>query len=517
MPHILTTWTPLVRRHRHTLLFCLVLIAFITSKLYDFPKRYWTGGWDVGRDYLVASHIVKYHEFPKNGPISTYFALFRSTPSYYYVLSLALLAHNSILFLGIFNIALQSVTLLMTYLLGMELFSAPVGIIAALLYAFSRRMAISTMFIWQPHVMQPFFVSSLYLFWIGYKRHNFVYTITATCLYIFSIAMHISILTTLPLVCLFVIWSLYKNKASAIQYITIAISAFAQLYVTIVPTMNGREQNQISFIQHTFASLRIPTILSQIAANVISFYRIFFPEHISLIFPPSYSIILLTILAVVYLWLRAKSVIKVCILLFFVIFVIIVKSIFFPEINDYYTMSAFIPFLLIVSELMHRVTHKYVFIEIVLISTLLLTASNNGKSLFRIPEIDTDTIWTMARSIQTTVNTIKHTDPNADINFDITVLEREPQIMDSGNAIYWVALENITGTKYTRVINEGNNYVTLNGNKYYFVICLNYAKNLAECTNQFLARHSEYTYIDTIYTMKYASITYFINTNGESY
>lgn len=177
-------------------LFCMgyVLVARL-----DYPPH----GDDMYRDYVIARNIVLYHEYPLVGPVMNAYAqpfgAMRNSPVYYYVLSLPLLFYDHVLALGIFGILLQLITIVFFYILGSFLWSKKIGCATAVLYGVASLSFHEYSYPWQPQMMEPFFILSLILCAITYKKRtvlNIVMTGVVVCA---ATLIHVSAVLLVPL------------------------------------------------------------------------------------------------------------------------------------------------------------------------------------------------------------------------------------------------------------------------------------------------------------------------------
>lgn len=124
---------------------------------------------DTNRDYLIAYHIVTYHEFPLNGP----FGQLPNSPLYYYLIAAFLLVNDSFLFLNYINIVLQLCFIWGVYIVSRNLFGMPTARIATLLAAVSQAVIQQSFFIWTPHVMQVFLMMSFVCLSFAYRMRSY--------------------------------------------------------------------------------------------------------------------------------------------------------------------------------------------------------------------------------------------------------------------------------------------------------------------------------------------------------
>jgi len=163
---------------------------------------------DIARDYLVAYHIYKYHEYPLVG----HYALginFYYPPYFYYALSLLMYVSTDYFFIlfvfSLFN-ALSTVTM---FFIGKLWCNEKVGLTAAMFYALSISMIYMGGSTWSAHVVVPPFLLSLLSFTIYLKSSRYLFLIVSIFILLFISFIH---LASLPYIFLFLILSVSLNK-----------------------------------------------------------------------------------------------------------------------------------------------------------------------------------------------------------------------------------------------------------------------------------------------------------------
>lgn len=158
------------------ILLLIILAGFILRALYlDYPLSdiFWWG--DGSRDFLVASHIVKYGEFPSTGPYNLLATVgINNSPVYFYVLAALLTPFNHPLTLSFFNIILQTISLILVYLIARIMFGRGAGLLASSIFAFNPQIIKQSEYIWQPYLMQPVALLALYLLLRGLKVRSYL-------------------------------------------------------------------------------------------------------------------------------------------------------------------------------------------------------------------------------------------------------------------------------------------------------------------------------------------------------
>lgn len=205
-------------------IFIVLLIVGFLIRLNGFYSITYTE--DGSRDFLVAHHIVKYHEFPSTGPANSDYSTLKNSPLYFYFLAFFLLFNDNFIFLGLINVFLQMATIIIIYLLAKKMFNPSIAIIASTLFNFSQSILIQSNFLWQPWVSQPFVNLSYLLLFIFYRKKNYLFLILGISFFIFAGVLHRSNFALIPLIS-FIIWVILKqNSYKNINFITKSINKY---------------------------------------------------------------------------------------------------------------------------------------------------------------------------------------------------------------------------------------------------------------------------------------------------
>ncbi len=148
------------------MLFLIILLVSFLVRIsrFDFPASYTFAWGDGTRDFLVASHILKYHELPLNGPYNLLYDVgVHNSPIYFYIISLPLALFNNILTLSLVNIFIQLGVIILIYLIAKLKLNYTAAIAAVLLFSFNPEVIKQADFVWQPYLMLPLALLALYL------------------------------------------------------------------------------------------------------------------------------------------------------------------------------------------------------------------------------------------------------------------------------------------------------------------------------------------------------------------
>ena len=292
-------------RWHHEILFVLILCAALLLRV-DLFKNDTSYVWqsDYNRDYLVAHHIIAYHEFPLTGPDGE-FGSAGNSPAYFYFLARPLLIKDDIVFLGLFNVILQMGALVIVYLLARSMFGKSVGLTAAALFGFTQSIIGQSNFIWQPHIMQPFLLLSFLLLYLAYTRRNYRLIISSVCIFLFAATLHQSVYALAP-VYLFSVFLAVRIQQRSLAYYVGAITTFVSTFIVLhLPLFFyfWRAPNSLpsfSNSSHSFLTVNLGQIASNVSARMNIFFDFFFATDSSVFLFPLLLLCFFAILSIAY-------------------------------------------------------------------------------------------------------------------------------------------------------------------------------------------------------------------------
>ncbi len=221
----------------------LILIAIVVLALWArFPLIGYpltdTAQGEPSRDYLVANHILSFHEWPLTGPWNGFFSGFLNSPSYYYLIAFFLLFRNSIVFLVLVNILLQVITGILLYILGYKLFSESTGLSAALLFLFSNEnIFFHSQYFWQPYVMQVVLILAFLLICMSFQNKRIGWLLAGISAFIFATSLHMSALGILPVFGVAAAASFKRMDPSQRKYPFVISTAVGSLFLLYGPLL----------------------------------------------------------------------------------------------------------------------------------------------------------------------------------------------------------------------------------------------------------------------------------------
>lgn len=499
-----------IKLNIHYILLTIVLAVGLFININNLEYKYPVGDGDVSRDYLIASHIVEYGELPTLGPWNSIYGPLRNSPLYFYVLASFLFFHNNILFLGVINILLQSIAALLIFLMAKKLFSSSTGLISATLFIFSSATAGQFSFVWQPHIMFPFLQVSFLFYIVAFERKSFQWLFVSIFMYIFSAALHYSVLSTIPLAVFFVAIFLYKFRRNVNYYLSTGLFSIILFLLFYFPVfIHLIVSKNIAFV--TTEEVYVKTLQEFIIhfyTNLITLFNLF-----------SINVLLLPIIILCFSFyfispkIQKNNKIAIIILLIFVLQPIVFSSFLHTFVYYHYFTPIFGLFLILLAEIIHKIFSESLLIFKVLVIIFLLTLSFYNKEFFMWSTYHDLNIKNVSAASETIQKELTMPSSNMKNYFQIA-LSKKGDGLTASDSVFWVQLEKRLGTKFVKIVNEKNNYEPINNDLYVFLICEHYDETdeQRECLSPFLAGddntpfYKQYILIKKIYSQKPYSI-----------
>lgn len=219
-------------------LFFIILSAALIYRLLNFDYPLLNS--EAHRDYLIARHIAQYREFIQTGPCCLWngaFGNYRKAPIYYYSLAILTLLFDNIYFLTLVNLLLQAIPLVVIYLIASHLFSQKAALVSVLLFSFNQETFKAALFIWEPHLMQPFLYLSYLALFYAYLKKNLKLLAAALLLFIFAGSLHSSayaITPTFLLLAFLILKSQQVNKTTYLILLCLTITYTTLLHLPLI-------------------------------------------------------------------------------------------------------------------------------------------------------------------------------------------------------------------------------------------------------------------------------------------
>jgi hypothetical protein len=267
-----------VTRYRTAYILAALLFIGFFLRLYTFTDvaavSYQS---DYNRDYLIADHIVRLHEFPLTGPEGQ-FGPYAESPLYFYLIALVLLWSNSIIFLGIINIVLQTALIFLGFLLAKELFGERTALLCAILLTFLDAVVAQSEYLWQPNLMQVFLLLSLLFLAWGYTRRR-LYLFLSPVFFVLAFAMHFSALAIAPLYVIAVAYLERNRMSSFFRWCALGVAAFLIIYAPPIWYVihSGTIGKVVLHVSHALGEEGV----SNIAAETVHRFLLFIQEVFS--------------------------------------------------------------------------------------------------------------------------------------------------------------------------------------------------------------------------------------------
>jgi len=484
---------------------------------------------DTGRDYLIASHIAAYNEFPLVGPPSSAFPDFNTNILFYYILAAFLTIKNSLFFAGLANVFLQVLTIALVYILARKMFSLGTALIASLLFAFAHAVLVQSYFPWQPHFSQVFFALSSLLLLVSYNRKSYALVLLSIFLLIFSVALHNSVLSLVPLFMIVVFFILKRQKKGILHQVSalaVAVGSFFLLYIPTLIFLNkhNRELSSLMFNRDSYA-MSLNMFFRNFLENTSSLIGQFFQQAGRDIF--SLNIILILVVGAcipayfLYYQKNKTRRIYAAVIGLAILQPILLSSILHTS-QYHYFIVVYGLLIIFISEIIYTIFSKNLVARAagtVLVVALLVVFSSNFYFLNVLPRSsqvfgalavgalsstavdavkvspslsrERQSMMDAMGAIEAEIHKIKYANSLGDLDFFQIrhyVNGTEEPIVD---ASFWVQLEKDFNKRFTKINDTiGFGYESINDDVYIILICNGYPiLDDKECTDNFLRDH----------------------------
>lgn len=153
---------------------------------------------DVNRDFVIAHQMVNYREFPFTGPNGDFGSGYNS-PLYYYVIALPLLLFgDSVLTLQIFNLVMQCLIIIPLFFTVKNIFGLRAAFLAGFFFLVSFAWVQQVIYLWQPYLMQVFFIFALWFLSWAYRKKQRGYAYAAVVVFACGTVIHNSLIAVAP-------------------------------------------------------------------------------------------------------------------------------------------------------------------------------------------------------------------------------------------------------------------------------------------------------------------------------
>lgn len=491
------------------LLSFFLYLLFVRLVNLDYPLH----NGELSRDYLVARHIAFYNEFPLTGPSNQVFTFLRSSPLYYLFLAGFVNLYDDILFLGIINILLQSITIGIVYSIAALSFDRKTGIISAVLFGVSYTNFDQSQAAWQPFLMQPFANTSFLMLLLWYKKKNYLFLILSILTLLIAEAFHHSVLSLMPVffACIaFILWSKEHRFLRVGGVIATFFSVFLLIYFSSL-LYGARNRLDVSnFVGSGYVFHSPSEFAASLWHNGMMLVDAFFFQRWVPILSLNSMLLILSIGCVVFTLIRDDDKTKQKLLLFGIIFImqpVIVLSLTNAQVFVHYFTAVFGLLTILIALSIRFCFSGGVFrtmaaIGIFLVLVYIFSQHFSTLRFASYPKPNLASVAAMTRNISAEIKAIQEKDGFEDLQFFQvrTYLSGSPY--PNHEAFLWAPLEKEFDRPFTRLVDWGNSYQSTSRDEYIFLACIGYPTDyVAErfCRDEYLKLHPQFVIESQIY------------------
>ncbi len=483
-----------ILRYKHLVTILLILVVLAGGSIRVYQAIHYTNFYgDSGRDLLVARHIALYGEKIIVGHSASGFgSIFYYPPYYYYLLAVLYRIGPSVEFFAIFFALLNTLSILLVFLIGRELVDLWVGLVSALFVSLSADLIFNANPIQAVNFGLPLFWLSYWLFLRSLKkRKTHLFVVSFGILLLASTITYSSVIF-IPYYLLFMFYT-YKYTVKKIVLTLIAASvAVAVAYSPLLFALN---------FQTIFAHLSPHNILTFSYTMPVRFVNNAVPM-VSGIFLTSgvYTVFVLPVF--VFLLVDGSNIRKRFVYIITpAIYLLFISSIKLGNIKSWWLMITE-PFILIglgfgIVSLWQAKYRLFSVIFVLILAQCLFQGYDNAVHWGNSSTAAKKT----AREILATSEAIKLQENYKNNNFfQVIVSTTWQDNWHTTPVLYW--LEVLTNKKYVRLVNYGESVEQTNNDNYIFWLCLGYGNETRNklCFNKYIKNKNQYSLADTTFT-----------------
>lgn len=495
-------------KRQKILLVAIILLAFLYRLIaLDYPLI----NTEPQRDYLIAQHILTYQDLPKSGPCCLFngsYAPYRHPVIYYYILSGILAINQNFMFLALINLFLQLIPMITIFVLTYRFFSYKIGLLAILFYSFHQEIYKHALFIWQPHLKQPFLYGSFLILFLFYRTRRYWLLVMSTLLLYIGAAIHLSVMAIVPfwLVALFFI--LYFQKRSVKMYLTTFLlvggGGFALIGLMILNQSKGVSLEVFKnplLLMHTSIIDYGHSLFSNTHIYVSSLYGN--GKEISII--GIFLLILSCLFFIWYLLQKKHNEKRLYVIILASVIVVFIAGISFLKATmwHFYLEPLFgismILFAKTIASQKYRLVKALAVVWIlVYMGHFLMYYPPKIKFLINARHIDQATT-VLAKAIIDVARQKGYSKPNF---FLIQVYTQGVETPTIEDLAFWLPLEQKLQEKFIQVSDTTNSFKRLNSSYYMYIVCQSFAEKInisKDCLNKFNKEFSGYKIDKVIY------------------
>lgn len=461
----------------------LVLAIFLVSFILrinrlDYPLS-GTFAWGDGtRDYLVASHIVRFGELPAIGPYNLLDdSGIKNSPVYFYLLALPLLIYDHPLTLGVVNICLQMMVLVLIFLITKTAFGKTPSAVAIILLAVNPHMISQSDYIWQPHLMLPITLMSLYFFLKAYISKNYIYLIFSLAAASLAFAIHHSAFPWLAVI-LAASFLILKKNHQYLKFVGLIMLISATLIILYLPVILSSDGIK------NLPSQSLIGYLNNLSVNGVALAKLFYINKLTLIF----------LLAISTLSFRRNPLIVLAVVLFLLP---LLSASFFNKVRVHYLTTSTVMFVILIAALLDYLKPKayqllFLFLLVWIFSGHFQFIKDIKKPFENLKLIDE-----IVQKVVVSLDQIKKEENFTKYDFfQVKSYAKDEDTFDYPvlDTLLLVPLERRLKVRLAKVSNDSPfNHIQVNKKDYLVVSCFNPKQHrFSDCTEKFLKKENYY-------------------------
>ena len=476
------------------MLIILMVSLFLRLNRLDYPVSDTFAWGDGTRDYLVASHIVKYGEIPLQGPYNLLNASgVKNSPLYFYALALPLIIFNNPLTLSVVNIFLQMASLVLIYLIAKTAFNEKIAMVALILFSFNPEVIKQADYIWQPYLMLPLALLGLYFLTSAYFEKNYVKLVLSLVAVSLAFVMHNSAFPFWLILMTACFLILKKEKRSLQHYIGLILVVALTVTISYLPLISLDAVG-------AFPSQTISGYLHNVNTNLDAFLKVFYINKLFLI-------VFFIVATAILLHTRLYK-LQIIFMIFLFLLPIILAS-FFNKIRIHYLLLSLPSFAILTAGLVGSISSRPLKFLLVFFLAVIFSGNLQFIKELKTPLENKHLVDEITTTLYRDLNQIKMESHFSGFDFfQVKSYALDSNVFDYKvlDTIFIVPLEEKLKTKLAVVSENNYNHLQINQKKYLVLACFRFDYPSSDCRDLFLDKNQTYEVIKTSFRSQYISI-----------
>lgn len=222
------------KKHRVMIIVGLLTLIGAFLRLYRLPSTVMFQG-DQGRDAIVVKQLIVDYDPILIGPVTSVGNMYLGPFYYYFMAPFLAITYPNPIGPAIAVAFVSVLTIPLVYVVTKEMFSQRAGLISTFIFTFMTTAVVYSRFSWNPNLAPLFGLLTIWCLYRMMKLKNYWYLVLATLSFAVLIQLHYVALLMAPVMLIWVIISLIRNKQNWQRIAGYSLLSLLVLLITTLP------------------------------------------------------------------------------------------------------------------------------------------------------------------------------------------------------------------------------------------------------------------------------------------